>query len=715
MIRALRHLLGALLLLAAGVAGAQTLDDIDVRTQGDQKVVRLRFNASVSYITIAPAGAADQYQLRFEMLAADEPVLRQVAGEQRRLAAGDGLPGIAVSYTPEPGNRIKQLTVRLGRALPLTARQGPNARSIELLISAKAPEPAAGAASAPEAMELANGGANAAPEVEAQAQALMTQARAAVAERRADDAVRALDQLLKLPPNSQSTEAQELIGQAWEAADNPGRARIEYTLYLKLYPTGEGAARVNARLIALGGAPVAAAPAASTPAPAPVPAKTFSGSIAQYYYGGKAKSDSLVTIATGIDQATLSKTTESALVTSFDLSGRFVDEGSETRAVLRGSGTKNLIQDGRSSSSVSAAYVDHRFGAGGTLGGLAVRAGRQSPISGGLLGLFDGVSLAYPVREGIKLDVMGGTPAGALISAPSERLFATVLEVDTFLERFGGNFYVLQQTTQGITNRRALGGELRYAGDRWSLNTLADYESVTRKLNALSVHTSWQLPGQTTLTVLGDQRRAPSLQLTNALISSGADSLKTLLDQGRTLDEIRQRAIDTSATARQFLISVARPLSPQWQVSTDLRYSAVGALPAVDNFQATPATGAQYSFSAQATGTNLYSKRDINNFNLSIITTPFFKGTQFSYNNLSGLADNQDLTLEPSIRLYTQSDKQDVKITRVGPGMRVTYRTTRRASLLGELLYEVSRTRGPTNRDDSSSAFFYVGYRYELF
>jgi hypothetical protein len=302
------------------------------------------------------------------------------------------------------------------------------------------------------------------------------------------------------------------------------------------------------------------------------------------------------------------------------------------------------------------------------------------------------------------------------VSAPSERLLATVLEVDTFLERFGGNLYLLQQTTQGITNRRALGGELRYAGDRWSLNTLADYEQITRKLNALSVHTSWQLPGQTTLTVLADQRRAPSLQLTNALISSGADSLQALLDRpGESLDSVRQRAIDTSATAKQFLLSVARPLNPQWQMSADLRYSAVGALPAVDNFQATPATGAQYSFSAQATGTNLYSKRDINNFNLSVIRTPFFRGVQFSYNNLSGLADQQDLTLEPSIRLYTQSDQQDVKLTRVGPGLRTTYRATRRASLLGELLYELSRTRGPTNRDDSRSVFFYVGYRYELF
>lgn len=716
----IRRLLAAfVLLLAAATAGAQTLDDIDVRTQGEQKVVRVRFNASVSFITIAPTGAADQYLLRFELLAGDEPVLRQTVGEQRRLPAGDGVPEIVVAYAAEPGNRIKQLTVRLSRALPLTARQGPNARSIELVLTPRTPAAAAPAASAPEPVAAAEPAAAAAPEVEAQAEALMAQARSALAERRPDDAVRALDQLLKLPPNTQSVEAQALIGEAWEAAGNPDRARIEYTLYRRLYPQGAAAARVGERLAALGAAPVAVAPGAAASAPAPAPPRPFTGSIAQYYYGGKARSESLVNIATGIDQATLSRTTESALVTSFDLTGRYAgEEGAETRAVLRGSGTKNLLKDGRSNSSVSAAYVDHRFRAGGPggLSGLAVRLGRQSPISGGLLGLFDGVSLVYPVRDGIKLDVMGGTPAGALVSAPSERLFATVLEVDSFLERFGGNLYLLQQSTQGITNRRAIGGELRYAGDRWSLNTLADYESVTRKLNALSVHTSWQLPGQTTLTFLVDERRAPSLQLTNALISSGADSLKTLLERpGESLETVRRRAIDTSAVAKQLLVSVSRPLNAQWQFSSDLRYSAVGALPAVDNFQATPATGAQYGFSVQATGTNLYSKRDINTFNLSLIRTPFFNGAQFSFNNLSTLAGREDLTLEPSLRLYTQSDQQDVKLTRVGPGLRSTYRVSRRSSVLGELLYEVSRTRGPVNRDDSSSVFFYVGYRYELF
>jgi tetratricopeptide (TPR) repeat protein len=723
-----RALAAMLALAATFLAQAQTLDEIDVRTQGEMKVLRIRFNATVSYLQIVPGGTADFFTLRFELLAADDAVLRQTTNEVKRLPAADGLPDIAVGYSVEPVNRVKQLTVRLGQALAVQARQGPNARSIELLLRPSvppappvAPESAAAPAPAMPPPEPAATMEAAAPEVEGEAQELMSRARAALAARDADAAVAQLNRLLKLPPNAQSMMAQELIGNAWELAGDPARARTEYALYLKLYPQAEGAARVSQRLAALDGGAVAGASAAaagpSAAASGPAPPKVWSGSLSQYYYGGKAKSQSLVNIATGIDQATLSRNTESAIVTTFDVGGRFAHaSGNETRVVLRGSDSKSLLPGGHGSNSIGAAYVERRWASGGGLGGLAVRAGRQSPIGGGLLGLFDGVSLAYPVVEGVRLDVMGGAPANALVSAPSERLFASVLEVDSFLQRWGGSAYVLDQTTQGITNRRALGTEVRYAGDRWSLNTLVDYDTLFAKLNALSVHGSYQAAEQTTITMLADQRRAPSLQLTNALISSGADSLQTLLSQpDTTLADVRRRALETSAIARQLLISAARPLGARWQMSADLRYSAVGALPAVDNFQATPATGAQYSLSAQLTGTNLYSKRDIHNFNVSIITTPLFRGAQLAYNNLTAMSDNDDLTIEPSIRYYTQSDKQDVKISRIGPGVRTTYRASRRGSLLGEVLYEVSRTRGPTNRDDSSSVFFYVGYRYELF
>jgi hypothetical protein len=790
---------------AGGIAAAQTLDDVNVRSQSDARVVRIRFNASVRLLEQVPTTAAELYTIRFEIISADEGVLRQTTDEFRRLAATSDLPGLTITYHPDPGKRMQQLTVQLAEAAQFLARQGANVRSLELVFRV-APAPGAAAppvrrytvlletlplaqkdqaqpippelqahevigtetvvdgvpsfqvsvgffatreeaeaqrasviGSFPQARVVDLAEAPAPPgapvidtaaarpdtaatvdanqaETERIAGELMGNAREAMAAHRSEVAIALLNQLLKLPPNAQTQEAQEMIGLAWEEAGSPSRARIEYSLYLKLYPQGGGAERVTQRMQALGVAPppaptaTAPAPAAGAVAVAAEPVRSVAGSIAQYYYGGKAKSQSLVNIATGIDQATLTRTTESSIVTSLDLSGRYTSEGNDTRAVVRSSGSINLLDTSNSSRVVSAAYLDHRRGPDG----LAVRIGRQSPISGGLLGLFDGVSLVYPIRSGVRIDVMGGVPANTLISAPNEKLFATVVETDGLFDRWGGNAYLLVQTTEGITNRQAIGSEVRYAGDQWSLNALIDYDVMFRALNALSLHGSFQAGEQTTLTLLVDDRRAPSLQLSNALLSTGASSLSELL-QTKSMDQIRAEALATSATARQYLISASRPLDPKWQAAVDLRYSAIGALPAVGDFEATSASGSQYTLSAQLTGTNLYSTRDINNFNLSVTKTPYFKGVQLSYNNVTGMAENHVLTVEPALRLYAQQDEQDVRMLRVGPGVRLTYKATARTSLLAEVLFEVARLNGPTSSDNTQSGFFYVGYRYELF
>jgi hypothetical protein len=566
-----------------------------------------------------------------------------------------------------------------------------------------APTPAPAAAPAPVI--------TATPEIEKRAAELMGAGRESLTAQKFEAAINSFNQLLLLPPNSQSRDAQELIGVAWERANAPARAKTEYELYIKLFPEGEGAQRVAQRLANLDLGQAAPAPGLrpsgqGTPAAEP---SRYSGSIAQYYFGGKARSQSLVNLAAGIDQSTLSKTTESAIVTSVDLGARFASPESETRVVLRGTGATNLQTTSRNPSLVNAAYVDHkRLGSG-----LAVRLGRQSAISGGLLGLFDGVSMTYPVTQSVKVDLMGGVPANSLVSSPSERLLAAVVEADGILERWGGNVYIIDQTSEGITNRRAVGAEVRYADDTLSMYSLVDYDTVFRGLNAVSVQGTFQAPGQTNVTLLLDARKAPSLQLTNALISSGAASLKTLL-QTMSLDDIILAARSTSATAKQALLSVSRPLSERWQLGMDLRYSQIGPLPAVGIFEATPATGAQYGLSTLLTGSNLYSTRDINTVSLSYLTTPLFKGTQLSYSNLTGLR-GEVITVEPSLRFYTQNDTQGIKTQRITPGLRLSYKYSQRASLLGETIVERSKTDGPLNHDSSTSVFFYLGYRYELF
>jgi hypothetical protein len=633
-----------------------------------------------------------------------------IASEFRRVGAEGAAPEFTLSFAPGGTPASRELTIQLRERRGLTVRQGPSPRELDLLFVAPpeaAPVAAAPAEPRPDDAAL--------QEVEQRAAVLMEQARAALAAKKPDDAVRVLNQLLLLPPNRQSEEAQALIGDAWVAVGDGRRARLEYDLYLKLYPQGADAARVAQALAAAGGAPPRA-PATTTagaaPTPAPAPASSFGGNIAQYFSSGNTRSRSLVNLPSGIDQTTLTQTSERALVTSVDLSGRWNSAEQEVRGVVRGSGSKTFGVSSRSSSLVSAAYVDWRQ----LQSQVAVRVGRQSAISGGLLGLFDGVSLAYPVRQGLKIDVMGGVPANQLVSTPSQRLLGTMVEFDGVADHWGGNAYFVDQTSEGYTNRRALGGELRYADETWSGYVLVDYDVAFRAVNAVTLQGSWQAPGQTTVTVLLDERKAPSLALANALIVDGGASIAQLINErGLTLEQLRSDALATSARARQAMVSVSRPLDTKWQLSSDLRYSEVGALPQVGTlFEATPATGAQYTFSVQATGSNLYSERDINSFSLSALHTPQFNGIQLGYSNLTGLLGNE-LTLEPSIRYYYQQDQQGIKLRRLSAGLRGSWRLSLRASMLAEGLAEHATTRSPTSDGSTRASSFYIGYRYELF
>jgi len=714
-----RWLAGLCVAVLAAAAHAQTIDDVQLLAQGDDMVARVTFNATVRFLQQSPATPASLYRIGWELVAADEAVVNQSTDESKRIAAQGSVPEITLTYAVAKGQRAKVLTLELGAPVAVNARQGPSSRSIDIVfpgLAGAAPAAPAGTAAAAPPPDAAASAVVASPEIEAQATPLLERARAALAARQNEDAVTALNQLLLLPPNASSQQAQELVGVVWERLGNADRARTEYELYLRLYPRGEGADRVRQRLAALGGGAVAAAPAdqaasgAEPSAAKPAAARNrFNGNIAQYYYGGKARTQSLVNLPAGIDQSTLSQTTESAVVTSVDVGARFEGTDSDTRAVLRGTNSINLSSASHAQSLLSAAYVDYKRNESG----LSLRVGRQSAISGGLLGLFDGASLTYPVTQGWKFDLMGGAPSNPLVNAPQERMAAAMVEADGILEHWGGDAYVIDQTTQGITNRRALGVELRYSDDTFSTYTLLDYDLLFHKLNAFSLQGSAQVPGQTTVTLLVDSRNAPSLDLTNALISTGATSLKQLL-QTESLSQVRTDALATTARARQALLSASRPLDQSWQLAVDLRYSEVGATPAVGNFEAMPATGAQYGATLQLTGSNLYSKHDISNFNLSLLHAPTFKGMQVSYGNLSAFMNN-DFTLEPTLTYYQQHDDMDVHLHRVGLGLRGTWKLSRRASVLGEGVYEHTHTEAPLSHDTTNSIFFYVGYRYDLF
>jgi hypothetical protein len=559
--------------------------------------------------------------------------------------------------------------------------------------------------------------------VDAKADELVGAAADAVATKNYTGAIDLLNQVLLLPANASSQTAQELVGVAHERGGDVVKARADYELYLSLFPQGEGADRVRQRLANLGDLPVQPSTQPPTAATEPPPegavagvaeapkakAGQFSaaGSISQFYYGGQTRSNTTLNAPTGINQTSLSGTTQSALVTSIDATARYRDADSDSRMVLRDTNTSSFLTNGRGTNLLSAAYIDYK----NLVTTLGVRVGRQSAASAGALGLFDGISVGYSVSPRVRLNVSAGQPSDQLI-ATHQRFIGFDAQVDEVLPGFGVGVYGINQTVEGAVSRRALGLEARYFTPKYSVYAATDYDAAFKATNSTMIQGTMTTENQEVVTVLYDHRRIPGLDLGNALIGSNYTSIATMLQQ-LGYAQVQELASQVAAVSRQTVLSVSKPFSEHWQGSTDLRWSDVGPLPAIGNAPAQPGTGSQVSYSLVATGTNLYSTRDTNVFNLTVLTSAQLRGAQIAYNNLTSLMESA-LSLEPSVRYYTQNTNTGLHTSRLTPGVRASYHLTPVATIESEAILELSRTTGANSNESTANAFYYLGYRYEF-
>ena len=564
------------------------------------------------------------------------------------------------------------------------------------------------------------------PEVEQQAVALMQQAKAALDSGSNEQAVNLFNQLLFLPPNSQSEEGQELIGLARERNGELAKAKAEYELYLKLFPQGEGATRVKQRLAALGTLPQAVPGTRDEAAKAAAAAKvvkTVTGSVSQYYYGGQSRIQTAFSTPTTIDKSSISSVDQSLLVTNVDLNGRYRDATSDQRIVLRDTYNWSFLDSVSSRNRLTSAYYEYK----GLQNNVAARIGRQSGYGGGLPNRFDGALLGYGFMPKFRLNLAVGLPV-EFPDVESDRAFWGVsLDAENLDGRWSGNVFFIDQWVDDMTDRRALGGEIRYFDEQRSFYTLVDYDVSYDLMNIAMFQGSWQTAGQTTFSLLLDRRRAPTLSTNNALYNSAVTAMTpapTTIDQLRTIfseDQIRALAENATAVAYQAQLGVTTPLNATWQLGADFGLTDIGALPAVTLDDGTvlnpsPATGNIFNYALRAIGTNLFSGRDLHVFSLTYTraseATPAFDGIQLAYNNTTYLGDKW--SLEPSLRYYTQQTDPSTDLKRWTPGIRISYRIRELLSLDTEYIYEHATTESPGTQDVSQTHYFSVGYRWDF-
>jgi hypothetical protein len=712
---------GALIWLATSVAHAQILDNVDVRPVGADAVIRVKFAVLIQYLRHVPSDRGSAVRVFFQVTAADDSSVG-VVEEERRAAPTDLVPKFRVIYPAQAPGRQRYIDIifdsavdfrvqpegnsTIALAIPLTAAQR---EKLQAAGSGAAPRPAR---TGPVVLPPPTAAPAAPTDIDMKAAADLAAARSALTAGDFDQAVLALNRALNLPPNAYSQEAQELIGVARERNGDSAKAQVEYQLYLKLYPGTPGAERVRQHLDAMNvpAAPVGG-PLPGEPAIAQ-PAVTAWGSLSQYYYGGQSQSTTSRTIvtpatnATTLDTAKLTGTDQSQLVNNADLTARYRDGNWDNRLVVRDQYVANFMSGGSNRNWLNALYAETRYLPNDLMG----RFGRQSATSGGVLGLFDGAAGSWGFMPNYRVNAVVGQPVDPPFNT-SKTFYGASVDVDRLGDRAGGSLFAIRQVAAGETDRLGIGGELRYFDSARNVYSMIDYDPLFRAVNIGMVQGTWQFPTLTTINLLYDYRRAPTLQLTNALVADPGVSLSTLI-QRDGVDAVRDQAKALTPISKQTLVGITQQVTPQWQLGFDARWSSLsgtrpyGAMPGV------PATGSVWTYTAQAIGNGLTSLQDILVMNVGVLNGKQIDARQAGIDYR--FVPWRTLSLEPALRWYHQTDSLGVTLTRWSPGLRLSYRIRDRLSLEGQFDYERTQSTGALVDDLITRQFWYVGWRWDF-
>ena len=569
-----------------------------------------------------------------------------------------------------------------------------------------------------------------------QAEALMGTGRDALKTKQYGVAIESFNKVLLLPPNKFSQEAQELVGVAREDAGQGFKAQREYETYLKMYSSGEGVARVKDRLAKLTASAAKAAEAARPSqtvqdvsqvagSASSSDRKSFqtvsNGGVSMNYYRGASQ-----TAISGSTTPTTTITDQSMLITNVNASLRTRNDRYDNRLVFQDTYNKNYLDTQLSNSTsnpnrLSSLYYDFSD----RVTDFTTRLGRQSPTGGGAMGRFDGISAGYGITQNFRL--VGATGQLSDYGTGSKPTFYSLGLGLKNSAHWGGSAYFVSQTTNGLTDRRALGAEVRYFDVKMNAFSMMEYDTFFHVLNMALLQGSINgVPG-TTYNFNLDHRRSPSMSLSNSLMGSPS-SMSTMLQNGFTIDNLKALAILRTATSDSASVGVNTQIKENWQTGADLNVSKTSGLPesgtnvpgSLDGYMpATPSSGNNYGLNGRLIGNGVFVAHDVSVFSLGYTSSLLSKGENFTFSNHLNMSDKW--ALDSSFRLNWQSSYDSItrdltsKVTTLSPAFRVNYQMRRNVNLevdYGLDVTENTPTTGETSR--TTRNYFSLGGRWDF-
>jgi tetratricopeptide (TPR) repeat protein len=636
-------------------------------------------------------------------------------------------------------------------ALKLVKERFPQSVIVQLQTQASAP--------AAETDVLPLKSATALQDNDTQARSLLEQGRQQFEQRQFDDALNTLNQALTLPVTAITPDTQELLGQVLAAMGEAGRAEAEFNAYLKQYPEGPGAQRVRDALAALK-PPLVISGTAIDGSKKPEVVETVTGSISQYYYGGKQtqaqRAERSVdgtpvpaSALSDLNQAPLTNDSQKLLSTLTDVTWKNRTDAREMKMVVRDQLDYNLMSRevlkarSRYRNRLSAAYFDY-MGLDKTR--LRGRLGRQNASWGGE-SRYDGASGSFSFRPKWKASAAMGSPVDGV--ADAKRYFVgTSLDADALTPNLGASVFMLQRMIDGEVDRRSVGTDLRYFAPNGSIMGSVDYDTIYRKTNRTSLQGMYMAENNAVYNLMTERTALVQVSLSQALFFSYPALSNNGIMPPRTIKELQASTGYNMAELRHFvrsnvsyfshtMASGTWPVTTDWQVGADFHLQSTGAIApneAIGLPSGQAATGLVRSLGMQAIGTNLYTPRDTNVFGVNVTRGRLGRSLQLNTNHSVGF--NEAWQLDPGLlwmRSSTLTSVGDVQATTVswGPTFRASFKPRPAVTLESSLSISRSTTvnhdvvtqldaisglpttTATTTTSNSNQFTYYLGYRYE--
>ena len=650
--------LGLSFLPASGeLSRDRVLSDLNISQTEQEVVIRVGFNFPVRYVRHYPLDYGKEVNIQLEPIVVG---IEDVSGLRKResLSARKNNPAGLVRVDYEGNDLIKPtLRVILDKARSYDVRQGEDFRSLEVVLPMKTGE--VGAVGEEKGVEA---GALKPLKVLSpkRQEELLHDGEQAMA---AQDYMRAIliyTELLNSADPSIRESAQFKLATAQEYKGHLAHARAEYKNYLNAYPEGENAEQARVRLKALmGDRPIWLGTTEDIAGGTGGWVYEYFGSLSLFYD----RDESMFDNDEDIENI-------SSLLTGFDGTIRAGNDRYKVEAVAIGSYEVTFLDNRDNKTRMNRLYIDFSD----TAETFTSRVGRLSSSKGGVLTRFDGGQVGYRFMEKIGVNLVAGFPVNLSYDGlETDRYFYGInFDLGRFAGHWDFNTYFINQVSDDVDDRRAVGGEARFISQRSSFYSLLDYDILYDDVSLFLFTGNYLLPNdKTRISIQVDFRGVPILSTTNALIGQQTPSLEDLVE---TLgeDEVRRLAEDRTLDSRFATVGISQVLTENIQIAGDFSWSKIDGSPASGGLESFESTGDEFFYFLQLIGTGLIKQGDISSVGFRYADTQYRDTYTLTINTRYPVYDK--LWFNPRMRIdYRENKIRTGDQWRFIPGLRFEY------------------------------------------